>query len=281
MSAVPATDDPAVLLAHATTLTTPCGTGHMVWRRWGAGRPLVLLHGGSGSWTHWIRSIAPLTAAGRELWVPDLPGFGDSDVPPGGGDADAVAPVLLQGLATLFGAQPVEVAAFSFGSLVASLAEAQAPGHIARLVIVGAPALALAQPLRLRLWQHLEGEAARREVHRHNLGVLMLADAARITEATVDLHAANMARDRLRERRLVRTDAMARALRALRCPLHAIYGRHDALYADRWPQLQALLEGMPALRSLRFVEDAGHWVQYEAPEGFHALLAQALGGGCP
>ena len=33
---------------------TPCGEGTMVWRAWGGGVPLVLLHGGFGSWTHWI-----------------------------------------------------------------------------------------------------------------------------------------------------------------------------------------------------------------------------------
>lgn len=270
--------DPALLLARAETRSTPCGDGHMVWRRWGApdARPLVLLHGGSGSWTHWIRSIEPLADAGFCVWVPDLPGFGDSGAPPGGGDADAVAPVLADGLRALFGGSPVDVAGFSFGSFAATLAAAQDPGLFARLVLVGSPALALAGSLRLRAWQHLDDEAARRAVHRHNLGVLMVHDASTLTEAVVTLHAANMARDRLRERRLVRTDTMARTLATLHVPLHAIYGRQDALYADRWPAVEALLHGLPALRSLRFVDGAGHWVQFEAPQAFHALLLQAL-----
>jgi len=34
---------------------------------------------------------------------------------------------------------------------------------------------------------------------------------------------------------------------------------------------------VPRLRSLRFVEGAGHWVQYEEPAAFHAAVAQALG----
>ncbi len=273
----PTTEDPALLLAHADTLHTPCGEGRMVWRRWGTGRPLVLLHGGSGSWTHWLRCIAPLAAAGRAVWVPDLPGFGDSARPPGGGDADAVAPVLHTGLQALFGATAVDVAAFSFGSLAAALMEAATPGAIARLVIVGAPALALERPLALRAWHHLEDEAARRAVHRHNLGVLMLHDPAGVSDAVVDLHAANMARDRMRTRRLVRTDAMARALRALRCPLDAIYGAHDALYAGHWDRLEALLRTVPALRGLHMVDGAGHWVQHEDPAAVLALLHRLLG----
>ncbi len=54
------------LLARATRLETPCGSGSMVRHRWqpdpaSAGaphRPVVLLHGGSGSWTHWLRITA-------------------------------------------------------------------------------------------------------------------------------------------------------------------------------------------------------------------------------
>ncbi|HEX4114045.1 MAG TPA: hypothetical protein VH020_16050, partial [Stellaceae bacterium] len=38
---------------------TPCGDGTMVWREWGEGVPVVLLHGGYGSWQHWLRNIAP------------------------------------------------------------------------------------------------------------------------------------------------------------------------------------------------------------------------------
>jgi 2-hydroxy-6-oxonona-2,4-dienedioate hydrolase len=73
------------LVAQAVRRTTPCGAGDLVWHVWGQARPgvrpLVLLHGGSGSWTHWVRNLDALVAAGHQLWVPDLPGFGDSAPP--------------------------------------------------------------------------------------------------------------------------------------------------------------------------------------------------------
>ncbi len=47
------------LEALATRSITPVGSGSMVWRSWGQGPALVLLHGASGSWTHWIRNILP------------------------------------------------------------------------------------------------------------------------------------------------------------------------------------------------------------------------------
>ncbi len=43
--------------AAATRQETQLGTGRMVWRSWGSGPALVLLHGGSGSWRHWVRNI--------------------------------------------------------------------------------------------------------------------------------------------------------------------------------------------------------------------------------
>ena len=30
---------------------------------WGEGRPLVLLHGGTGSWMHWVRNVEDAVAA--------------------------------------------------------------------------------------------------------------------------------------------------------------------------------------------------------------------------
>lgn len=49
------------------------------WRRFGtdtAKPPLVLLHGGHGSWMHWLRNAEALSA-GRTLWLPDMPGFNE------------------------------------------------------------------------------------------------------------------------------------------------------------------------------------------------------------
>jgi hypothetical protein len=76
------------LLRTASRFETPCGAGTMVWHTWGQATrrpelaPLVLLHGGSGSWMHWLRNIPALAASGRWVLVPDLPGFGDSAAPP-------------------------------------------------------------------------------------------------------------------------------------------------------------------------------------------------------
>ena len=45
-----------------------------------SGEPLVLLHGGTGSWMHWMRNIEDL-ARDYMLLVPDIPGSGESAIP--------------------------------------------------------------------------------------------------------------------------------------------------------------------------------------------------------
>ena len=48
-------------------------SGAVVWRVWGAGPALVLLHGGHGSWRHWFHNI-PALAEHFTLYVPDMAG---------------------------------------------------------------------------------------------------------------------------------------------------------------------------------------------------------------
>ncbi|MCC2634683.1 MAG: alpha/beta hydrolase, partial [Ramlibacter sp.] len=197
--------------ALATRHTTDGGEGDVVWHAWGRGQPLVLLHGGSGSWTHWIRNVEALAAAGRHVLVPDLPGFGDSARPSDGQDADAVAPVVGRGIRQLVGDAPVDVAGFSFGGLVAALMAAADPQRVRRLVLLGAPGLGLRDKrLPLTSWRTLQDPAARMAAHRGNLAALMLHKPEAIDDLAVALQAANVPRDRMHRRRLAMTDILAR-----------------------------------------------------------------------
>ena len=80
--------------AKAERLLTPCGDGHMVWRRWGSGpRCVVLFHGGHGAWSHWIRNI-PALAERYTVIAADAPGCGDSSSPPEPYDGDSLADIM-------------------------------------------------------------------------------------------------------------------------------------------------------------------------------------------
>lgn len=282
---------PAQVLAlerQARRETTPCGAGDMVWHAWGTPRdgvpPLVLLHGGSGSWTHWVRNIADLVDAGRELWIPDLPGFGDSASPASGGDADALAGPMAEGLRALFGPRQCDLVGFSFGGLTAGLLLAAHPELARQLVVVGAPAMGVVpqRQVALKAWRHLP-EAAQIAAHRYNLAALMLRDEALIDALdglALGLHVANVVRDRMPRRRLAHTDALARALSRVDCPVHAIYGRSDALYKEWIGALEgAYAAAAPDFRGLALIDGAGHWVQFERPQAFMQALLAALRAG--
>jgi pimeloyl-ACP methyl ester carboxylesterase len=271
--------DAARVDAAARRHEVPCADGMMVWRCWGAGRPVVLLHGGSGSWNHWVRNVAALVAAGRQVWAPDLPGFGESARPPSGNDADAVPEPLEAALQTLLGDVPVDAVGFSFGGMVGGFLAAQKPARIRRLVLVGAPALGNLPEWRIDLlpWAHLERGAEFDAVQRANLAALMLARPESVDDLAVALQTANVMRDRMKFRRLSRTDILGRTLPRTRCPVFGIWGAEDALYLGMQDRLAPILARVaPAFRWLQSIPGAGHWVQFESAAQFDRLLAQAL-----
>ena len=272
------------MLRTAGRVETPCGDGAMVWHSWGeAARrpglaPLVLLHGGSGSWMHWLRNIPALAASGRWVLVPDLPGFGDSAAPLRGTDADVLPEPVEQGLALLAGDAACDLVGFSFGGMVAGFLAERFPARAARVVLVGAPGLGVApeKAIRLRAWRHITDAAQRDEIHRHNLAALMLYREDAIDELALRLHIANVLRDRMKGRSLARTDALAQSLARLRCPVWAIYGKEDALYRGKLDALRAALAGAADFRGLALVEGAGHWLQFERAEAFDKALFTTL-----
>ena len=275
---------PSVLaaeLAGAQRAVTHLDGVETVWHLWGeASQPVVvLLHGGSGSWTHWVRNIAPLRDAGWRVLVPDLPGFGDSDLPPGCSDVPQLPVHLHAGLQQLAPQTPVQIVGFSFGGMTAALWLAEYPQDAQQLVLVGAPGLGLSSPQRTALkgWRHLPTPEQQDMVHRHNLMALMFERPDSLDELALRLHAANVVRDRMPRRRLSSTAIVAEALPRIRSRVSAIYGEHDALYFQRLDEVrEALPRWAPNWGQWHTVPGAGHWVQYEAAEAFNAALQAQL-----
>ncbi|WP_019937504.1 alpha/beta fold hydrolase [Bordetella sp. FB-8] len=109
--------------------------GRVIWHTLGQGRPLVLLHGGHGTWLHWIRNIHAL-AESRMVCVPDLPGYGESDIP-NNASLEELLRSLGNSLDALLGqGADFDLAGFSFGGLVATHL-AVAYGGIRRLALLG------------------------------------------------------------------------------------------------------------------------------------------------
>ena len=265
----------ARVAAEAERIETPCGVGGMVWRRWGAGPPLVLFHGGYGAWTHWIRNVLPLA---REFTViaPDLPGLGESATPPEPHSAEGLAAILVQGIESLLqSGEPFHLAGFSFGGLLGGHVAAAMGERVRSFTIVGSNGLGLVrQPTELdRVRPHMS-EEEKIAVHRHNLGVLMIADKTKIDELAVYLQSTNAPRGRVKSRRFSRGDTLALALPRVKARLSGIWGGRDATAFPYLEERARVLRGVQPQARFEIIPDAGHWVQYEAPLRFNPLLAE-------
>ena len=267
------------LAASATRLETPCGDGAMVWRRWngGGGHPLVLLHGGSGNWLHWVRQL-PVFAKRREVLAADLPGLGESADPPGPAEPDLVAEVVVQGLRLLVpDTAAIDLVGFSFGANIAGHAAARLAPALRSLTLLGAGGLGTPRnPVPLVKVRDKEG-AARVEAHRQNLASLMIADPAKVDDLALAIQERAFINSRLRSRQFATRSLLRNALAAAPgIPLNAIWGERDAL---AWPRLEERLEVLRGARPdarIAVVPGAGHWVAYEAAAPVNALLGDWL-----
>jgi len=262
----------------ATLSVTPVASGAMRWRVWGQGPPLVLLHGASGSWTHWIRNVLPLAERFRVL-APDMPGYGDSDAPPEPHTAEGLADLMAAGIDRILPRPAtLDLAGFSLGAIIAGLVAARLGRRVRTLVLVGpgglgltpAPERALLRP------EPRMGPEAIRHVHRENLRTLMLARPESADELAVTLQIDNVRRTRFRSGTIPVSDALRRALPAVPARLAGIWGGHDAFTGHHQVESrQVLAETHPAVVT-RVIEPAGHWVNYEAAPQVNALLIEWL-----
>jgi pimeloyl-ACP methyl ester carboxylesterase len=264
--------------SEATRFESPCGEGTMVWRSWGDGPALVLLHGGAGSWQHWVHTVLAFSSTRRVL-APDLPGLGASADPPSPPDMTTISRIVAQGIDQLLrSGESYDVVGFSFGASVGGHLALLHGERIRSLTLVGAGGLVRPRiPMTLERVRDKTGEA-RVEAHRTNLQRTIIADPARIDALALEIQEWNVSRTRLDTPALIKLRPLAVSLPQLRIPVNAIWGERDqiAYYAlqDRIDALRALC---PAVE-LRVIPAAGHWVAYEAPDAFNATLDDLLRG---
>lgn len=265
---------------------TLCGEGRLAWRIWGDGEPLVMFHGGSGSWTHWLRNIPELSKHYR-LIVADLPGLGSSDKPPKpfdnadlAGSMAMLAEIMRTGIDELLGKDAsYRLVGFSFGSILGGHMAASESERLQSLTLVGSAAMGLPRkPLRDELQRVPRGASVEEgiEIQRRNLSIHMLSTADNVDDLAAWLQWRNLQDTRVKGRRVAPTDLLARALPEIEAPLDGIWGRLDAYAPPRIEMIGELLRSHNPDARFEVIDGAGHWVMYEKPDAFNAALLDIL-----
>lgn len=252
----------------------------MIWRMWGEGPPLVLLHGGYGSWRHWVKNIEVLSQ-NRRLYIPDMPGLGDSATVPLPYTAEILSDIISKGLDLILPAPAqYDLAGFSFGGLLGGHVGALQGDRIRNLVVIAPGGLGIARtgeraPL-TKLRPHMTEEDLV-DAHRHNLSVIMFHDATKIDDLALYLQQETVRRARIKSPLIARTDTLARVLPDIKANLKAIYGEMDDATGTGLEKRQALYQQHHPNIDFRIIDGAGHWVMYETPEIFNTMLREMVG----
>jgi pimeloyl-ACP methyl ester carboxylesterase len=244
----------------------------------GVGRLLVLIHGGTGSRTHWTANIPELGRVFRVLAV-DLPGYGDAET------AEGLTPDLYleKVTADLGAAVPdrFDLVGFSFGAVVAAAVAASIGDRVRRLSLLGPAGFGRPEGRELRNVRLSDVEADPEGYRRAvaiNLGEFMLKRLPEPGEPVIDIQIANIRNSRFDSRNISWQNRLLDDIAALRCPLQLIWGGEDRLAVPSVGARAELCRKVCPDAAISIVPGAGHWVQYERAGPVNKLLADFHNG---
>lgn len=249
----------------------------VVMRCLGSGPPLILLHGGHGSWLHWVRNAAEL-ARSHTVWMPDMPGYGESSSVLSG-ELDHLVERLHRCLLTVAGpSQRWGLVGFSFGGLVASCLAARDVG-IRRLALVGpvghgGPRRQVVRPL---AWKHLQADQRGdewRNVMRQNLLAQMLHQNASVDALAMELHWRSCVATRFHSKRYSRSSLLRDCLASYLGKCLLMWGLEDVTASQA---VFDVADWTPSgSHHVCLLSECGHWAMYEAPVATNDGLKRLL-----
>jgi pimeloyl-ACP methyl ester carboxylesterase len=220
----------------------------------GTGKPLVLLHGLSGSGRWWERNV-PFLAERFHVYVIDLIGFGASRGQPF--VLRRAADLLRQWLDALEIEQLAAVG-HSMGGFIAADLTIRFPERVEQLVLVDAAALPIGRPL----WRHgWDMVRALRYMPLDFLPVLV-QDAWHAGPATL-----------IRAMQEIRQTDLAEQLDQIAVPTLVVWGENDTLLD---PLVGRALARSVAQAQLALIPGAGHNPMWDRPAHFNQLVVEFL-----
>ena len=223
----------------------------------GKGKPLILVHGLSGSTRWWVRNI-PAFAEHYTVYLLDLPGFGTL--------ARTQRFMLAEASSWLLdwfhaiGLQRADWLGHSMGGYLCLQIAACQPRRVDRLVLAAPALLPGGHSWQSYLLPLLVGARHMRP----GFLPILLTDALRAGPLTL-----------LRATRDLLSKDIRKEARAVQAPALLIWGQHDTLVPPILGEL--LCEEIPHARLL-ILKGAGHVVMFDRPRAFNAAVLDFLSG---
>ena len=247
------------------------------WRSWGKGKPLILLHGGYGSWAHWIKQAIPFSENYNVL-IPDMPGFGESEDLTLPHTPEKISANIAETLLKLISPEETPIiCGFSFGGLIA--------GHLSynlierglnpeKLILVGPGGLGAKRgKMRNMIARHSKmSEEEIYQAHKTNLEILMMHDATKVDDWSVHIQKQNTDAHRIKSRPISSTDTLARILEKQDVPLFLLWGEKDASVGVYLEDRMSILRDINSKVRFHVEYNLGHWIMYENDVIFNKIL---------
>ena len=247
------------------------------WRSWGKGKPLILLHGGYGSWAHWIKQAIPFSKNYNVL-IPDMPGFGESEDLTLPHTPEKISTNIAETLLKLISPEETPIiCGFSFGGLIA--------GHLSynlierglnpeKLILVGPGGLGAKRgEMRNMIARHSKmSEEEIYQAHKTNLEILMMHDATKVDDWSVHIQKQNTDAHRIKSRPISSTDTLARILEKQDVPLFLLWGEKDASVGVYLEDRMSILRDINSKVRFHVEYNLGHWIMYENDVIFNKIL---------
>ena len=260
----------------STDETTVC------WRIWGKGQPIIFLHGGYGSWKHWIKQVTYLSKD-YQILIPDMPGFGESSDLKSDHTPENISLNLYQTFRKLkiTDLDNINLVGFSFGGLIS--------GHLSyqflkkgiklkNLILVGPGGTGARRgPMRemIRRTPQMSFDEILR-AHFENLKILMINKPKYIDQLSLYIQLENTKNHRLKSRPISATNTLIKILEKQDIIPYLIFGEKDATVGPYLEERISIFRS--ACKDIRIhVEiEAGHWIMYEKPESFNNLIKKII-----
>ena len=247
------------------------------WISWGKGKPLILLHGGYGSWAHWIKQAIPFSKNYNVL-IPDMPGFGESEDLTLPHTPEKISANIAETLLKLISPEETPIiCGFSFGGLIA--------GHLSynlierglnpeKLILVGPGGLGAKRgEMRNMIARHSKmSEEEIYQAHKTNLEILMMHDATKVDDWSIHIQKQNTDAHRIKSRPISSTDTLARILEKQDVPLFLLWGEKDASVGVYLEDRMSILRDINSKVRFHVEYNLGHWIMYENDVIFNKIL---------